>query len=183
MKKSTVISLVASFLITSAPFVYSATPTPAPTPVDTMIKKVEYILPYPGILPDHPLYVLKVIRDRILDALIVDPLRKAEFYILQADKRLNMAIFLGEKGSWQLAEQTVSKGEKYMDGAVGIVTSVKGTGRDVPGYLIDRIEKSTAKHMETLSELIPKAPEPQNGGLNESLNLVKKLQQEVMKIK
>ena len=42
---------------------------------------VKYELPYPGILPDNPLYFLKQIRDWIMERLITDPLKKIEFYM------------------------------------------------------------------------------------------------------
>ena len=60
--------------------------TPMPTPVDPDVIGIEYVLPYPGILPTHPLYFLKIVRDRIIELLISDRVNKAEFYILQADK-------------------------------------------------------------------------------------------------
>src|SRR3989304_6415715 len=52
--------------------------------------KIVYQLPYPGILPDHPLYTLKAVRDRIQVFLTRDNLKKAEIYLLYSDKRLAM---------------------------------------------------------------------------------------------
>lgn len=161
--------------------------TVAPTVVGAMekpeVKKAEYLLPYPGVLPDHPLYALKVIRDRILDVLIVDPVRKAEFYLLQGDKRLNMSIFLVAQGKPVLAEQVVSKGEKYMMQAVNGLATVKASGKEVPGYLMDRLEKSLAKHVEELDALISKTNDPAKAGLSGTLETVKKIQGELAKLK
>ncbi|MBI4064739.1 hypothetical protein HY409_00010 [Candidatus Gottesmanbacteria bacterium] len=156
---------------------------PIASPTATIVKKDEYLLPYPGILPDHPLYFLKGLRDRILEGLIVDPLRKAEFYILQADKRLNMGMFLEGQGKRVLMEQVISKGEKYMEKAVSGLTFMKSTGAQVPAYIIDRLEKSMAKHIEELDALRMKVDEAQKAGLTASLDLVKKLQGEVGKLK
>ena len=147
------------------------------------VKEVEYLLPYPGVLPGHPLYGLKVLRDRILDVLIVDPIRRAEFYILQADKRLNMSIFLVARGKSVLAEQVVSKGEKYMIQAVNGLLAVKTSGKEVPGYMMDRLEKSLAKHVEELETLIAKTNDPAKAGLSGTLEIVKKLQGDVVKLK
>ena len=74
-------------------------------------KDIEYTLPYPGILPDSPLYFLKTARDKIVSFLISDPLKKAEFNLLAADKRLNSGIFLFNKGKekYKLALSTISK--------------------------------------------------------------------------
>ena len=54
---------------------------------------INYPLAYPGILPDNPLYPLKMLRDRIVFFLINDPFKKAEFNLLQADKRLGAGLF------------------------------------------------------------------------------------------
>lgn len=146
-------------------------------------KKQEYLLPYPGILPDHPLYFLKQIRDAILDRLIVDPLRKAEFLVLQADKRLNMGRVLVEQGKETLAETTISKGEKYMERAVSGLGLFKTTGRPVPASLTDRLTRSIEKHTEVLDGLIAKTSGPEKAGLTGSLEFVKKLQGEIEKLK
>ncbi len=156
---------------------------PVASPTATIVKKDEYLLPYPGILPDHPLYFLKGLRDRILEGLIVDPLRKAEFYILQADKRLNMGMFLEDQGKSVLMEQVISKGEKYMEKAVSGLTLLKSSGAQVPASIIDRLEKSMTKHIEELETLATKAGEGQKTGLTASLDLVQKLQGEVGKLK
>src|SRR3989344_6985739 len=63
------------------------------TATDSATDQVEeYTLPYPGILPDNLLYPIKVFRDRIVSFLISDPLKKAEFNLLQADKRLQAGV-------------------------------------------------------------------------------------------
>lgn len=136
-------------------------------------KKPEYLLPFPGILPDHPLYFLKQVRDGILDKLIVDPLRKTEFLVLQADKRLAMGKLLVEQGKGSLAETTISKGEKYMERAISGLSSFKSTGRPVPASIIDKLARSTEKHLEVLEKT----------DFTGSLEFVKKLQGEVEKLK
>lgn len=117
--------------------------------------KSTYQLPYPGLLPDHPLYVLKATRDRIIDFLITDSLKKAEFTLLQADKRLSMAIALVEKGKQDLAESTVSKGETYMDRSVGYLEKARAEGKDVAGFS-RKLIASLEKHEEVLLGLAAK---------------------------
>lgn len=149
----------------------------------TVEKKPEYLLPFPGILPDHPLYFLKQVRDGILDRLIMDPLRKAEFHVLQADKRLNMGKLLVEQGKGSLAETTISKGENYLERAVSELSEFKSTGRAVPANLIDRLMRSTEKHVEVLNELVLKTEGETKAGLTGSVEFVKKVQGEVEKLK
>ena len=55
-------------------------PTTSLTP-STQPTIVLYELPYPGILPGSPLYILKVIRDKIIETLTQDSLKKSNFYL------------------------------------------------------------------------------------------------------
>src|SRR3972149_3039694 len=157
-----VTSLLMSLFIVPHQVFAKVTPTPTAIPAP---KVNEYPLPYPGILPDHPLYFLKTARDWLLDRLIADPGRKAEFYILQADKRLQMGALLIEKDKAQLGETTISKGEKYQAQAVQSLSAIDKAGNDVPGHLIDRVERSLLKHSETLASLIGKSSDPVKSGL------------------
>jgi len=123
-------------------------------------KSVEYTLPYPGILPDNPLYFLKMIRDRIVDFLISDPLKKAEFDLLQADKRLNTGIYLNNKNkdkNANLAQSTISKGENYFEDAIKRVREAKEQGMDTKDIL-RRLSESSKKRREILQSLANKAP-------------------------
>ena len=173
--------------LTASPVVVQAKPQ-TPTVTEALVgaameTKDDYLLPYPGILPDHPLYFLKALRDRILEGLIVDPLRKAEFYILQADKRLNMGLFFNTQGKSTQMEEVISKGEKYMEKAVSGLVALKTTGVQIPASIIDRIEKSLVKHTQILEGLIVQGNESQKAGLTQSLELIQRLQGELGKLK
>ncbi len=74
--------------------------------------KVDYFLAYPGMLPDHPLYFLKMARDRVWLWLTPDPLKKAELLLLFADKRLGAGKALIEGNKIKLGVTTVTKAEK-----------------------------------------------------------------------
>lgn len=67
------------------------------TPVNATQEKVVYNLPYPGILPDNPLYFIKAIRDQFLILGTRDNIKKAQLYLLYSDKRFAMAISLVKK--------------------------------------------------------------------------------------
>ncbi len=119
---------------------------PTPTGAD-------YQLPYPGLLPDSPLYFLKIFRDRLIDFLIADPLKKAEFDLLQADKHATMAVALVVKGKSQLAESTLSKGENYFETGIGQLTLAKNQGMDVDA-LTKRYLLALTKHKELTAGLV-----------------------------
>ena len=146
-------------------------------------QKVEYTLPYPGILPDHPLYFLKRLRDTILEKLISDPVRKAEFYILQGDKRLQMGLTLIEEGKATLGESTISKGEKYIEQAVTQLSSHKGSGGVVAPYVVEKLEKSIAKHQEVITDLIEKVTDTEKAGLQGSMELIKQMSTLIQSLK
>ncbi len=148
-----------------------------------MKEKVNYVLPYPGILMDNPLYFLKRFRDQILEKLIADPIRKSEFYILQADKFVNMGIFANDQNKPTLVGNSVTQAEKYMEQAVNGLLAIKKNGIAIPGSVIDRLEKSIAKHIEVLEELLTKVAASQKDAVASALTAVKKLQAELPKLK
>lgn len=135
------VSAVVSSKATSVALTLSPLPTPA---------RVEYTLPFPGILPTHPLYVFKNLRDRIIEFLIIDPINKAEFYVLQADKKLNMGVTLNSMG------KTAQSRSAFADAFVSryqAVTLLEGHGRSgalTPGYLTEKLVLSLIKHKEVL---------------------------------
>jgi hypothetical protein len=91
-------------------------------------KEDDYTLPYPGILPDNPFYMLKTARDNFIGLLISDAKKKAEFNLLQADKRLQAGVYLIDKNKkYDLAEQTISKGENYFEQAISKLEEAKKT--------------------------------------------------------
>lgn len=176
--------VAASTFIVTPVFAQVATP---PTKQDLAspgtAQKVEYVLPYPGILPDHPLFALKQLRDKILDFLIVDPLRKAEFYMLQGDKRLGMGVMLIDTGKAQLGVQTISQGEAYVAKAATTLMGVKTSGKEVPAYLLDRLNKSMVKHEEVLTETLGKVTGAELAELQTSLDALKKTMGDIANFK
>ncbi len=111
--------------------------------------KVEYYLPYPGVLPDSPLYKLKAVRDRLLLMVTFDEARKVEKELLYADKRIGAAQALAEGGKIDLAVSTATKAEKYLESAVNRVKKLSKLGRDVKSAIMI-LERAVAKHREIL---------------------------------
>lgn len=127
--------------------------------------KNEYQLPYPGLLPDNPLYKIKAFRDRLIEFLISDPIKKAEFDLLAADKRLAIGIALFDKKKFDLAESTISKGENYFDEGIKNLETARKEGRQIDPSLIVAYDSSTKKHREILEGLIKRA----NGDIKKKL--------------
>lgn len=148
----------------------------------TATPKIDYPLPYPGILPGHPLYSLKMLRDRLMDFLIRDPLKKAEFLILMADKRLGAGKTLIESQKADLGQTTINKGEDYLIRAIETVKLAKEQGKDTSGLTV-KLESSIAKHLEILGEVLQKAPEQAKPGLQNALQNSQKGYQRVLELK
>ena len=144
--------------------------------------KVEYFLPYPGILPDHLLYPLKTLRDKIMDFFIKDPLKKAEFELLTADKRLGAGKVLMEGGKPELGETTISKGEKYLEQAILNLEKAKNGGEKTQEALA-KMDKATQKHLEVIAELIVKAQEPTKTNLIKTMEGTQKIYQKILEMK
>jgi len=134
-------------------------------------KKTVYELPYPGILPDHPLYIFKVFRDKILDFSTRDNLKKVDLYILLSDKRAKMAQNLNGKGKTDLAISTMSKGEKYFLKIPYLLKNYKLQGGALNQEILDKVIASNSKHKEIIQELLKNSPEGTQYRIAEILKL------------
>lgn len=139
--------------------------------------KVDYELPYPGLLPDSPIYFLRIIRDKTVSFLISDPLKKAEFNLLQADKRLNAGIYLFKKGKVSLSFSTISKAENYFEESLEKVKKARGEGMDVSD-IERKLINSAKKHREELNSLEEKSPQ----SFKEGFGVQRKRVEEYIKI-
>jgi hypothetical protein len=138
-------------------------------------EEVVYVLPYPGILPDHPLYFVKTVRDRIIDWVTRDNIKKAEYYLLFSDKRVAMAESLARKGKDNLAISTYSKAEKYFQKIIGLLTEAKKQGASPNSEFINNLRLSNRKHYEVGQILLKILPQ----GSSEEINQVLKMNQEI----
>lgn len=145
-------------------------------------KKIEYTLPYAGILPDHPLYFIKAARDGVLQFFTRDDYKKVQLYLLLSDKRLSMAKDLATKGKWQLATSTLTKGEKYMSYIPPIVVKMKKQGSSPPQDFILTSRLSGEKHQEIIENLIQDSPPNERQNLEEALKINAKTQQQLSKL-
>ena len=113
----------------------------------TVPAKVIYELPYPGILPDNPLYFLKAARDRLVGFLISDSVKRAEFNLLTSDKRINAAWSLSTRGKYELAVSTLSKSNNYLDQAIASAAQARNAGKDIDTVL-HNLKNAIKKHKD-----------------------------------
>ena len=158
-----------TFVLIGSSIVFAQTPSAAvslpagaiPSPVP-----VNYTLPYPGILPNNPLYFLKVLRDNIYSWIISDPLKKTEFDLLMANKRLQMGKYLIQenKDNAALALSTISKGENYMSDAISKAQAAKAQGEDISS-VVNELNLAIRKHAQVLYNLGSDIPASQRSEL------------------
>lgn len=147
------------------------------TPVNAVQETVIYTLPYPGILPDNPLYIFKAIRDQLIIFGTRDNVKKAQLYLLLSDKRIGMAISLSKKGKEKQAIEVAGKAEKYFFNIPQLLIDAKKQGSGSSSEFIQTLKLSNAKHREILDSFLKDLPQ----GLNNAINEVIKINEQVKK--
>lgn len=171
-----IISLGLPVLASAEELVISLTPTPTPQ------QEIVYDLPYPGLLPDSPLYIFKTARDILVGFLIADPVKKASFDLLQSDKRFAAGIMLYQKkpDKKKLAFDTISKGHNYLEDAIGKVSQAQQQSTltsDLPG----KIDLSIRKQQQMLQQLLATHPDAKSE-IDQTLSRLAGLQTKVEQI-
>ncbi len=137
--------------------------------------EIEYYLPFAGsILPDNVLWPLKALRDWTWVYLIREESKKAEIYLLLADKRLVMTKRLFEKQKYELGVTTLQKAENYLIKSSKMEEVIRTKGGETK-FLSELLAQASLKHLEIINKLIKQAPEDARPILIE----VKKIPQEV----
>lgn len=151
------ILVVSIFRIASINYVFSQAPSPAPTNSPKPVE-IDYNLPYPGMLSDNLLWPIKAVRDRIWLAVTINPSKKADLYLLLADKRLVDAKMLFEKGKPDLGTSVLTKAEKYLESAGKEEGIAKSEGMNTSDFL-QRFILATLKHRQVMDTIALSAPE------------------------
>ncbi len=167
--------------LAAASLKFSVSPIPSPEASVSSKPKSDYLLVYPGILPDSPLYQLKMVRDRIWSWLTTGTIEKANLFLLYADKRVGAGKVLIEGNKVSLGLSTLLKGEKYVEKAINEAEKAKKEGKDA-GALAGKIRKALVKYEEVLTELKEKVNPEGKTAVEDLLKFVKTLQEKAAKI-
>lgn len=120
--------------------------------------EIDYYLPYEGpVTPDHPLWPLKAIRDRVWLIVTTNPYRKSELNLLFADKRIVASQKLFEQGDFETGYSTLTKAEKYLENACNIEQEIRGEGGDTT-ELAKRLINASLKHRLVIEQILLIAP-------------------------
>lgn len=176
VKKKILTFLIALFIIFILPISFQV------NAIVISEQKVIYNLPYPGLLPDNPLYIIKIIRDRITEVTTRDYLKKTELYLLLSDKRLAMGMSLVNVGKFKLAISTFEKSEKYFLKIPALIITSKKQGAGATDDLINRLKMSNVKHSEVEQDMFKKIPQSQTDVLNQILKINQEVKSQLDKL-
>jgi hypothetical protein len=114
----------------------------------------DYPLPYPGLLPDHPFYSFKLIRDELHGWLISNPLEKAEFDLLQSDKFVETSFLLltQEQKKTELSFAMLAKGYSYFEDGIAKSDAAKKQGINNQDIL-KRMGQANTTYQEKILEM------------------------------
>jgi len=101
-----------------------------------------YKLPESRTLPDSPWYFIKNIRDEFWVKFSKDPLEKANILLLLADKKIEEAIKLDEKGKQNLANETVKDSIVKLEKSQKIIKSLDQNNIEVD-KMNNKIDEAT----------------------------------------
>ena len=166
-----------SFAVSSLKFSVSPSPeaTSSPQAIPSPTPTINYYLPYPGILPDHSFYKIKMIRDQIWLALTNDPVQKAQLLLLFADKRIGAGDVLIRGNKIDLGISTFIKGEKYLEKAIAEVAKAKERGLNVKDVSA-KLKTAPLKYEEVLINLKQSANLNDQTPIDNLLKLTRDLQ-------
>lgn len=105
------------------------------------------------MLPDNKLYKLKVVRNKIVERMIISPVKKVEYDLLMADKMIVTSKLLVDKGKITLAKHTALKGENYYSILAQDYKRAIQEKKNIPKDLDARITIAAKKHQEIFKKL------------------------------
>lgn len=133
--------------------------------------KVIYDLPHPGILPDHPLFFLKQIRAKFTEVLIREPMKKAEYLLVQSDKNVSIAIALAKKGKTKQALSFLMNAEQEYSRLLMFFRASKLQGVGPYEGFVYKLQLSNLKHRETIDTFVKEFPRGQEPLLLKAINM------------
>lgn len=161
------------FIVFSSEITRAQEPTPTPTPAI-----IQYDLAFPGILPDHPLYKLKILRDRMQLAMTSDPKARIHLLLRLADKRMLTTAMLVDKQSWKLAKETALKAEHNM---TLLTPELYNLEEPIDRNLLQKLQTASLKHQEVLTTLLPRVPTDDQIVFQQVIDFSKRNQEEIEK--
>lgn len=145
------------------------------------IVSVDYDLPFPGMLPDSPFYIIKDTRDKVVGLLVMGPVNKSFYELLLSDKKLWAGRILMTSGNEALGTQTLLLGEEYFAGAVREAAKAKKQGMNV-SELLAKLLVSSSKHAEELDNALNSVSDENSDAVLDAMSLNEKSRSQVIEL-
>lgn len=164
--------------ISGVKYAYSGRPSSfLPNPATG--KEVIYDLPYAGhVMPDNPLWPIKVLRDRAEFHFAEGNIGKGVEALHLADTRLSMGLKLWNEGEVNTSIETCQKAVGYLVTASIYALNSQQDGDDAHD-LLRQIAYSSLKHRQILETMLSEAPEAARPAIHTLLSDPKRVSQEV----
>ncbi len=142
---------------------------------------VSYTLPHPGMLPGHPFYFLKEMRDGLTTFFTSRPVKKADFALLQADKYMQAAYLLAsEKRDITIIVSSLTRSEEYFVEGLTDIALAKKEGVDTKD-LSRQFRTANLKHQEVAAEIEEIVSEKDTKSVNREEKKIHALSKKIQK--
>lgn len=142
--------------ITSVKYAFSQSPSPTP---DSHIEdiNIDYKLPEPSVMPDHPMWSIQATLDRLNYYSISGSINKTDFLLNEADKRLAAGYSMILQDNFDEGIAVLVRSEQYFAKSYDKVQNAQ----EEEGYTDELYKLSLAslKHREILEKSLLIAPE------------------------
>lgn len=184
-------ALILGLLVTalfSASQIHAATPQSTTAAQLVQDEKVIYTLPPAGqVIPGHPLFMIKQIRDSIEDLITRDPLQKAKLKLRNADRYIVYSQVLTEHNMPMRAVESIRTAISYQEDALAEINILFAQQKDADEdkksetkELRFVLVQSNIKQSEIIRDLLNKLPDGEQeallGLLEKSLTIRKQLE-------
>ncbi len=149
----------AATLLICLVFQYSVAPAYAAEKSFVQQPPIQYDLSYPGLLPDHPFYILKQMRDNMMTLLIGKPLDRSSFMLLQSDKQVSAAkILIEQQKDVHMVRNSFLASQRAFEGAINGTQAAKQEGFPTED-MIHQLQVASKKHHEIVTNVMEQLSE------------------------
>lgn len=112
------------------------------------------------VLPDSPFYVFVLIRDKVIPYFIRTPEKKLEFNLIMSTKLINSGQELAQKGKFDLAIDSLKKGEHYFTLTASSYNVMRAFAQTIPVWLEQKIDNVFLEHQGAFQKVLAITNDP-----------------------
>jgi len=154
-------------------------------PLDHLLAKTLDNLPGPVIMPDSPVYFIKIWYEKIIIFFTFGDANKAERFSELAERRLYEAEKMAEQGKEQLTQKLLEEYEKFLEKALNKANELKEEAERKTKEKIkqktqeklnntwEQISESTLRNQEVLLKIYGLVPEGAKSAIGEAIRITR----------